>query len=268
MSPDGPGRRHLYTFPVDNIPSYGALGTRPAYSPDGRLVVFDSGDSLAIMRDDGTDFRVLPPLSDSVETPTWSPNGRRIVFSGLHPCPLYCGTLFTVRPDGTELRQVLDYHAQWPAWSVNGRIAFLNNDDQYRMMIGPRDGLYSVSSDGSKQRRLFGSFIALGNEPDWSPDGRRLAFRARGRIFTMNADGSRRRPITGSGRRYGNPAWSPNGRYIAVIGANEDEHGLFIMRPNGGGLRKVLDASRTTSSDGQLLEWEVLGAPSWQPLRH
>ncbi len=99
------------------------------------------------------------------------------------PCSPYVLT-------GPNCAKSSTYHAQWPAWSVNGRIAFLNNDDQYRMMIGPRDGLYSVSSDGSKERRLFGSFIALGNGPDWSPDGRRLAFRARGRIFTMNADGS------------------------------------------------------------------------------
>jgi Tol biopolymer transport system component len=143
----------------------------------------------------------------------------------------------------------------------------MNNDDPYRMTIGPPDGLYSVRSDGSKRRRLYGNFYALGNEPDWSPDGSRLVFRARGRIFTMNANGTRRRPITEGPRRYRNPAWSPDGDYIAVIGGDEDDQGLYVMRPNGRGLRKVVDAQRTTSSDGELLEWEVLGPPSWQPLR-
>ena len=162
-----------------------------------------------------------------------------------------------------------DYEAQSPAWSVRGRIAFLNNDDQYRFMVGPRDGLYSIRPNGSRLRRLFGSFVALGNEPDWSPDGRRLAFRARRRIVTMNADGSNRRAITKRGRSFAHPAWSPDGRYIAAVGGDPGtgDHGLYVMRPNGRGLRRMVAARRTTSSDGELVEWETFGPPSWQPMR-
>jgi Tol biopolymer transport system component len=143
----------------------------------------------------------------------------------------------------------------------------LNNDDGYRMTIGPRDGLWSVSPDGSRLRRLFGSFVALGNEPDWSPDG--LAFRARGRILTMTRDGSGRRAITESGRSFSHPTWSPDGRYVAAIGGDveTDDHGLYIMRPNGRGLRRLVAAGRTMSSNGELAEWETFGPPSWQPLR-
>ena len=142
------------------------------------------------------------------------------------------------------------------------------NDDVFRKAVGPRDGLYSVRPDGSRRRRLFGNFAALGNEPDWSPDGRRLVFRARRRIVTMNADGSGRRAITSNPRYFSHPAWSPDGKYIAAIGGGgtDANHGLYIMRPNGRGLRKVVDARRTMSSDGELTEWEVLGPPSWQPL--
>jgi hypothetical protein len=264
--PNGQRQRRLHTVAVAQTPG----APRPAFSPSGKLIAFDEGGRLAIMRHDGTGLRVLPPLSAGDYSPAWSPTGRRLAFSGLRPCPFYCPTLFTVRPDGTGLRQVADYEAQRPAWSVKGRIAFLNNDDRDRMTIGPRDGLYSVGPDGSRERRLFGSFAALGNEPDWSPDGRRLAFRARGRIFTMKADGSKRRPITEGPRRYSHPTWSPDGRYIAVIGGEGDErddYGLYVMRADGRGLRKVRDARRVRSRDGELREWEAFGPPSWQPLR-
>jgi len=74
------------------------------------------------------------------------------------------------------------------------------------------------------------------NEPDWSPSGRRIAFRRStngsrtSRIYTMRADGTRVRRIT-SGRSDDFPAWSPDGRWIAY-GA---ESGLRLVRPDGSG---------------------------------
>jgi Tol biopolymer transport system component len=267
VMPTGRRKRRLHTVPVGTGAYYGPA--KPAFSPNGRLIAFDQDARLAIMRHDGAHMRMLPPMSDADFAPTWSPNGRRLAFLGQRPCPIYCGTLFTVRADGSGLRQVTDYEALWPAWSMRGRIAFLNNDDQYRFRVGPRDGLYSIRSDGSRLRRLFGTFLALGNEPDWSPDGRRLAFRARRRIVTMNADGSRRRAITERGRSFSHPAWSPDGRYIAAVGGDvaTDDHALYVMRPNGRGLRRVVAARRATSSDGDVSEWETFGPPSWQPVR-
>jgi dipeptidyl aminopeptidase/acylaminoacyl peptidase len=267
VTPRGRRERRLHDVPVGTAPYYGA--PPPAFSPNGRLIAFHQEARLAIMRHDGTGLRVLPRLSNTDLMPAWSPGGHRLAFFGQRPCPLYCGTLYTVRPDGSALRQVADYEAQSPAWSVRGRIAFLNNDDQYRFLVGPRDGLYSIRSDGSRLRRLFGSFVALGNEPDWSPDGRRLAFRARGRIVTMNANGTRRRAITERGRSFSHPAWSPDGRYIAAVGGDveTDDHGLYTMRPNGRALRRVVKARRVTSSNGEVVEWETFGPPSWQPLR-
>jgi hypothetical protein len=265
VTPNGRRKRRLHTVPVGTGPYYGS--PEPAFSPDGQRIAFDERGQLAIMRHDGTGLRMLPRQSDRDYGPAWSPTGRRLAFSGYRPCPLYCWTLYVVRSDGTGLREMRPYEAQRPAWSVRGRIAFLNNDDQYRMTIGPRDGLYSIRPDGTRLRRLFGGFVALGSEPDWSPDGRRLAFRARSRIVTMNADGSGRRAITEAGRGFRHPAWSPDGKYIAVVGGDPEtgDHGLYVMRPNGRGVRRIVVGRRKTSR-GELTEWQQFGPPSWQPL--
>jgi WD40 repeat protein len=271
--PSGQRRRVLHTFTAWRPGYYGDTSTRPSWSPSGRLLAFGQGGRLAIMRDDGRGLHQLPQLTDSDSTPAWSPDGLRLAFFGMRTC-LYCWSLDTVRSDGTGLRRVVDYAAEWPAWSVKGSIAFLNNDDQYLVQLGPPDGLYSISSDGSRLRRLFGRLWGLGTQPDWSPDGRRLAFNARGRIFTMTANGRGLRRLTENYPRYSHPAWSPDGKYIALVRRDyksgytpRDKDGLYVIRSDGSGLRRVVEPHYTRSSDGQLVEWEVLGPPSWQPLR-
>jgi hypothetical protein len=136
--PSGQRRLALHAFAGWQPGSYGDSSTRPSWSPSGRLLAFGQDGRLAIMRADGTGLHQLPQLTDGDSTPAWSPDGRRLVFSGRGSC-LYCWSLETVRTDGTGLRRVADFAADWPAWSVKGSIAFLNNDDQYQSQLGPPD---------------------------------------------------------------------------------------------------------------------------------
>lgn len=272
--PSGQARRALHTFPAE-APNYTeeALTYEAAWSPDGRVVAFEEGPPsatrLTIMRHDGTGLRRLPRLTDSDGSPAWSPTGRRLAFEGVRPCPHYCNWLYTVRTDGTGLRRVIAIGALWPAWSVTGRIAFVNEDDQYGTP-SPDDGLITIRPDGARTRRLFGRYWGTGASPDWSPDGRRLAFSARsGHIYTIRANGRGLRRLTEldwSGNT--DPAWSPDGRYIAFThtdSADRADNGIYVMRSNGSGRRQIVPARYTESSDGALTQWEVLGAPSWQP---
>jgi Tol biopolymer transport system component len=249
--PNGGGRRVLHTFPA------GDDGGAPAWSPSGRQLVFEEGGRLTIMRADGGLVR-LPQLTESDREPAWSPDGRRLAFIGTRPC-LYCTWAYTVRSDGTGLRRLINRGAGSPAWSTTGRLAFVNTTDR---------GLYSVRPDGSRLRRLFGRYWGWGNQPDWSPGGGRIAFSARGRIFGIRASGRGLRRLSANQPGHSDPAWSPNGRFIAFSGGDtlSGEHGLYLMRPDGSGSRQIVKARQTKSTDGQLLEWEVIVAPSWRPL--
>jgi Tol biopolymer transport system component len=254
--PSGQGRRVLYTLPVGEASYPGESSNAPAWSPSGRRLAFEEGGRLAIMRPDGTGLRRLPQLTDRDGEPAWSPDGHRLAFIGMRSC-LYCIWPFTVRSDGTGLRRVINRGASSLAWSTRGTLAFVNTTDR---------GLYSVRPDGARLRRLFGRYWGWGNQPDWSPDGSRVAFSARGRIFSIGRSGRGLRRLTANQPGHSDPAWSPDGRYIAFSGYTlADDHGLYIMRSDGRRPRQVVDARQTTSSDGELLDWEVVGAPSWRP---
>ena len=78
--PSGRGRRVLRAFPVEQ----GAVG--PVWSPSGKLLTFQEGSRLAMMRGDGTALRRLPQLTSGDRAPTWSPQGGRLAFTGSSIC--------------------------------------------------------------------------------------------------------------------------------------------------------------------------------------
>jgi Tol biopolymer transport system component len=162
-----------------------------------------------------------------------------------------------VRRNGTALRQVTPRYAVSPAWSLARTIAFVHDD------LSPsthREGIYTTRPGGARLRRLISDPDSPGppEVPDWSPHASRIAFVLPGsvnpEIHVANAKGRDRRRLTSNGTE---PAWSPDGKYIAFI-RNWD---LYVMRSDGRGLRLVADGGQLESG-----EQIYLDSPSWQPL--
>ena len=103
--------------------------------------------------------------------------------------------------------------------------------------------------------------------PQWSPDGRRIAFRSNRdgltQLFVMNADGSDIRNLiapTGLLLRFSGDApaaWSPDSQQIAFPGTalGGSSTDLFIINVDGTGLKKVVTNAwdLAWSPDGKLL---------------
>jgi Tol biopolymer transport system component len=253
--PSGRGRRVLGT-----CPSGDCFHFFPAWSPNGRRLAFgvrDTGpvERFAVVRADGSGLHQVPQLTGLYASPAWAPSGRRLVF------PREDG-LFTARTDGTHLIQVTAKRPVFEAaWSETGLMAFANDDDPYRAPFTD-DGIYTVRPDGSRLRRLVRDRYNAASPaaPDWSPHGSKIAFEyADSTDYEVHvadaATGAHRRLTTRGGAE---PAWSPDGRFIAFIRSGD----LWVMRSNGRGQRRILDGGETDSGH------EVhLGSPSWQPLR-
>ena len=119
-----------------------------------------------------------------------------------------------------------------------------------------------MRADGGRQRRITPWSLDAGDNPDWSPDGRLIVFRAPAsrfegsQVYVVRPDGSGLRQITRfrRGTMVLSYSFSPDGKWITVSksgrGRNPD---IFVMRTNGTGIRPV---TRTTLWDS---------APDWGP---
>lgn len=110
-------------------------GTDPAWSPHGRRIAFartiDGHPHLFLANADGSGLRQITGGPDDDERPSWSPDGRFLVFCSARGGGRGQGhaNLFVVRPDGSGLVQLTegDRVACRPAWGRDGFIYFHAN---------------------------------------------------------------------------------------------------------------------------------------------
>jgi Tol biopolymer transport system component len=113
MEADGGNQRRLT--------NQGSSNSSPAVSPDGRSIAFvsnrDGNDEIYIMDIDGGNPHRLTQITFADDNfPSWSPDGRRIVFNSGSPRGGF--DLYVIDADGTNLLRLTD-HSGWefePAW--------------------------------------------------------------------------------------------------------------------------------------------------------
>ena len=183
VNSDGTGLRKL------------AGGSRPAWSPDGRTILFGNNQGIATIEPDGGGLKQLTvPLQYQPEEATWSPDGSRLAFT--LRASSGADEIFTMNRDGTRLVRLTPVGGSdlGPKWSPDGsRIAFRMD------LMGPVDhtsGLGVMNADGSG-RSIVADVELEDVDFTWSPDGGRLAFavsidfRVGDRdVYVVNVDGS------------------------------------------------------------------------------
>jgi len=226
MNADGSQRSILF-----GDPERSALA--PVWSPQGDRIASGLGRffqgvqglaaaDIAVMSVDGKDVRILTDGSANYGFPSWSPDGRQLVFrlagkerNGLVIVDVATGAVKTLT-SGVA-------HDNFPSWSPKGdRIAFTSD----------RDGdyeIYTIRPDGTDLRRLTNS---PGNDAhnSWSADGEWIVFTSvrggfkdesvlhpfnpqpNGDLYVMRSDGSDVRMLTDDQFEDGTPSWLPISR--------------------------------------------------------
>jgi Tol biopolymer transport system component len=229
----GAGHRHR----TRRLPAWRVVAVAAAILVGALLVTpaFGIGSRLLDLIESG-------PAQPDVQTPVWSPNGRKIVFSSRRNGNW---EIYVVNTDGGGQWNLTRNPGRdsFPAWSPDGRkIAFVGHRNDL-------DGVYVVNANGSDQRML----ARKGNSPTWSPDGRKIAFTSGAQgIFVMNAGGSGHRRLTRLAGRKASLAWSPDGRKLAFLGGcgrGEFNFDLYAMNADGSGLRDVTQMCDVSDPD-------------------
>ena len=224
-----------------------------------------SGSELWTMTPTGDDARKVPVSSAQVGSPAWSPEGSRIAYYGATTA---CTAIFVVNADGSgedQLTSGTECDSQ-PSWSPDGmKIAFTRS---VHVSVGSSYDIIVMNADGTHQRNITQSYPQNEYQVSWSPRGDRLAFTAGSVIETSTPKGTRVKAIAQGDE----PTWSPDGRRISFVQANGEVNGgtvydIFTMRPSGADVVPVTDLSARSffprhSPDGtQIAFYSTLDAP-------
>ncbi|NDG48881.1 MAG: Tol-Pal system protein TolB [Rhodospirillales bacterium] len=188
---------------------------------------------LAIMDQDGENFRYLTDGSVQALTPRFHPNAQQIAFmSYANNQPRVF--LFNVQSGRQEVLGNFGGMTLSPRFSPDGRSVVLS-------AVRGGDANIFVVDVGSRRERQLTSGGGLDVSPCFSPDGSQIVFNSdRGgdqQLYVMDAGGGGARRISFGQGRYATPVWSPRGDLIAFTRIGRGGFAIGVMRPDGSGER-------------------------------
>jgi Tol biopolymer transport system component len=200
---------------------------------------------------------LTPSLIPSI-TPTFTPTTSpfvgqgKITFSSNRDGSVW--RIFVMNADGTDIRNLTpeSYDNTDPAWSPDGsKIAFVSTRDG-------NEEIYVMNADGSNQRRVTVNNV-LDLSPSWAPSGDKLVYASNLggflQLWQIDIDGKNRKRI--SELKASEPAWSPDGQYIACVCEVEDEQtGIYVLGADGLSYSRIADGtSPAWSPDSQYIAY-------------
>ena len=238
--------------------------TEPRWSPDGRWIAFHRNEvtgvegpatTIWIVRADGTRQRRIGvgPVLTAPTPPSWSPDAREVAFAALDG-------IAAVEVATGKLRLIVP---------TRGAFAPVRSPDGTQIAFRVAGELHVAHSDGSGDRT-----VAMGLHdttlPQWSPDGASLAYAGTGSdtkdVFVVDTRTGVRANLGRPGAADEKPVWSPDGSEVAFESDRSGRRGVYAARPDGSGVRLVVDPSlapRDVSWQGDVLTLTLGGEGLW-----
>ena len=191
-----------------------------------------------------------PVANEQADSPLNPPIDARIAFTSTRDGDRY---IYVATADGSQIRRLA--RGSRPTWSPDGRWIAFNAQN------GNTSELRVIGVDGSGERVI----ASPATMSAWSPDGTKIVFGSvvgatNAGLFVVNPDGSGLTRLLSAdfedppGNWLGYPAWSPDGKSIAFIRANNYMFWpIWVVNADGSSPRML------KGHDGNVTE------PSWSP---
>jgi dipeptidyl aminopeptidase/acylaminoacyl peptidase len=222
--------------------------TRVTFSPDGKWIAGIASYTVSATSGYYRRMCVIPADGSAPEhcamsvepcptqSPVWSPDGTKIVFSGALKENMYACNLNELYVADAEMKNVFQ----------------LTNIDGPRMTWKDED---TMVKPGMKLDHWHKS-----SHPQWSPDGQWIAFMSYGGIYRVHPEGTGLHLIIRNGTF---PAWSPDGKmlmYVVVTGSPFKTSGpsdrIFVAYADGSSPTEIpLDVKGPSMYTYRELNW-------------
>jgi len=253
LSPDGAGTQfHILKINADGtgLTTLASDDVRlPAWSPDGRSIMYWQGPNVFLMDADGQNKHLIL-RQGQFAAPSWSFNSQTIILNDEN-----AQKILSMRLDGSESRTLTD--GRQPQSSPDGKhILFTTGDFNYVT-------LHICDADGGNAHQLSTLPIPYPPITLWSPDSQKIAFSAQSdpaqpksvALYVLTLDGSLPRALTHGGTPYVS-GWSPDSQEIGyMLEAADRSRTVNVIRADGSQGRTLLSSST-----------QLLGGPVWNPV--
>ena len=279
----GPARRLTLGATEDRLPRWSPDGATLAFLSNRESVLIKGGaaelddldeppregrNQVWLLPMDGGEARQLTRLPQDVRDVSWSPEGRRLcLVSGASTAAREREERSPGTPPKRDAKLI-------------DRLQYMLNGEGYIYEHPPKLWLADVS-DGSLRRLTSGA--SRDEQPTWSPDGDQIAFVSnrhrdpdltwRSDVYVVAPDGGAARRVTGGRgqRAFGQPVWSPDGRWLAVIGhrygtKGSTRHDVWrfaaAKESEGENLSAASDLDTAAAMNSDLFGFEIV-QPAW-----
>ena len=208
--------------------------------------------------------------------PAWSPDGKQIVFANYTKATTLGPYLYVINADGSKmhpLKRMPNESPKYlvgskPKWSPNGtKIIYdvcLNCE-----VFGDNYEIMTVNVTGEKfdttQIHQLTNNPASDMDPDWSPDGSKIAFISNRDyvntnhqflrdIYIINVDGTNLRKLTNNGY-VGRPIWKSDGKNITFrsSGGKGLSAGVYSIDIHSGNISLVINDKKINNKENTKL---------------
>jgi TolB protein len=246
---DRTGAKEIWSMDYDGsnqreMTHYKSVSTMPAISADGKLVAFTTyaQGNPKIMVYSAENERRMPfinPVSSAVETPEFTPDGRRIMFAAsLEGWVQIC----IADANGGGMRRISHVRAIEVSPKINPRNA---NEVVFISGRGGSEQLWRMSIDGGDLEMLTSGQGYVAN-PSWSPNGQLIAYACtlgyepgNYNIFVMDVASKKYTQLTHGAGRNENPWWAPDGVHIVFSSKRGRATQLYTMLADGTNVQQL-----------------------------